>query len=98
MTPLELAELTNAPEPICAHIESAIEKMIAAAVAAEREACARIATNMTCFDCDSMGHQDPETGEIPCSAESRGEVCVCAEKTTFAHEIAHKIRARNKQS
>lgn len=72
-----------------------LERAIRAAVAEEREACARIAVGLTCFDCDDMGHQDPETSEVPCSAEGRGEVCICAEKTELAHKIAAKIRARN---
>lgn len=45
-------------------------------------------------DCDDRGVTDPETGEVPCSAEKRGEVCVCVERSDLAHKIATKIRAR----
>jgi len=66
------------------------------AIAAEREACARIASGMFFGDdCDDRGMQDPETGEIPCSAERRGEVCVCVELSDLAHRIATRIRARS---
>jgi hypothetical protein len=62
---------------------------------AEREACARIASGSDMSaDCDSRGATDMETGEVPCSAEARGEVCVCAERSELAHKIAAKIRAR----
>ena len=62
----------------------------------EREACARLASGMgDAADCDDRGMQDPETGEVPCSAERRGEVCVCVERSDLAHKIATKIRARS---
>ncbi len=65
------------------------------AILAEREACARLASGMGGgADCDDRGMQDPETGEVPCSAERRGEVCVCVERSDLAHKIATKIRAR----
>lgn len=65
-------------------------------VADEREACARIASGMSDgADCDDRGMQDPETGEVPCSAERRGEVCVCVERSDLAHKIATTIRARS---
>ncbi len=60
----------------------------------EIEACARVASGSDCADCDDRGVTDPETGEVPCSAEARGEVCVCAERSELAHKIAAKIRAR----
>lgn len=66
------------------------------AIAAEREACARIASGMSDgADCDERGAMDGETGEIPCGAESRGDVCVCAERSELAFKIADKIRARS---
>lgn len=66
-------------------------------VAAERDACALVAINTGdgMIDCDDRGMQDPETGEIPCSAERRGEVCVCVERSDLAHKIATTIRARS---
>ena len=61
----------------------------------EIEACARIASGSDMSaDCDDRGATDMETGEVPCGAEARGEVCVCAERSELAHKIAAKIRAR----
>lgn len=72
-----------------------LERLIGEAVAAEREACARVASGLADgADCDDRGMQDPETGEVPCAAEARGEVCVCVERSDLAHKIATKIRAR----
>lgn len=77
-------------------LADAIRLAIRTAIAAEREACARIASRSAGFaDCDDRGMQDPETGEVPCSAEARGEVCVCVERSDLAHKIATKIRARS---
>jgi|GEM_PF-4457309 len=65
------------------------------AILAEREACARIASaTADGSDCDNRGAMDMETGEVPCAAERRGEVCTCAERFDLAHKIADKIRAR----
>lgn len=73
----------------------AIIELVKSEVVAEREACARIASGMaTRMDCDDRGTQDPETGEVPCDAERRGEVCVCSERSELAFKIADKIRAR----
>lgn len=69
---------------------------IAMSVADERAACARIAvSHADGSDCEDRGMMDPETGEVPCAAERRGEVCVCAERHDLAFQIADKIRARN---
>ena len=65
-------------------------------VDAEREACARIASGMgDASDCEHLGGMDMETGEVPCSLETRGETCVCAERSELAGKIATKIRARS---
>ncbi len=64
-------------------------------IASEREACARIASGHEANrDCDDRGSMDMETGEVPCSAERRGDVCVCAELNDQAGAIAKRIRAR----
>lgn len=69
---------------------------VMAEVMAEREACARIASGLSDgMDCDDRGSQDPETGEVPCAAEARGEVCICSERSDLAFKIADKIRARS---
>lgn len=89
LTYQEIAEVPiNTRDMLAAHIAMAIKE--------EREACARIASGMSDgMDCDDRGAQDPETGEVPCSAESRGEVCVCSERYELAFKIADKIRARS---
>lgn len=62
----------------------------------ETEACARIVSGMSDgMECDERGVQDLETGEIPCGAELRGDVCLCVERSDLAHKIATKIRARS---
>lgn len=62
----------------------------------EREICARLASGMgDGADCDDLGTMDLETGEVPCFAERRGEVCICVERSDLAHKIATKIRARS---
>lgn len=89
------AEWRKQPGPWAHLTTEQTNKLIATAVAAEREACARIASGMDLStDCDDRGATDPETGEVPCSAEARGEVCVCVERSDLAHKIATKIRAR----
>lgn len=70
-------------------------ELIAAAVGAEREACARIASGMTSGDCDERGVQCPETGDVSCGREDRGDVCLCAERNELVFKIADKIRARS---
>ena len=67
-----------------------------AGVVFERTSCAQVAAGLADgADCDDRGMQDPETGEVPCAAEARGEVCVCVERSDLAHKIATKIRARD---
>lgn len=87
---------------LCAAVESAGQivgdatELMGQAIADEREACARIASGMSVgADCDDRGAQDPETGEVPCYAERRSEMCVCVEMSDLAHKIATKIRARS---
>lgn len=75
-------------------IEAHVQDLIRKAVADERELCARIASGSEYRECDERGMQDPETGEVPCGAEARGEVCTCAEIADLAHGIAKRIRNR----
>lgn len=99
MTPRDGAEAIirgcdGDPERIRMALE--IVNLVSDEVLAEREACARIASGMSDgMDCDDRGAQDRETGEVPCSAEARGEVCVCSERCELAFKIAAKIRARS---
>lgn len=73
----------------------AFGETLRAEIVKEIEACARLASGSDLSaDCDDRGVTDPETGEVPCFAEARGEVCVCAERSELAHKIAAKIRAR----
>ena len=76
-------------------LEAHVQTLIREAVAAERDVCARIAAGSAQRDCDDRGFQDPETGEVPCDAERRGEVCVCAELFDQAGRIAQSIRNRS---
>lgn len=104
MTP-EVSERVNSmlgtiasalPRDSRATYQDMIKAVVALISADEREACARIASGMSDgMDCDNRGAQDPETGEVPCSAETRGEVCVCSERSELAFKIADKIRARS---
>lgn len=60
------------------------------------EQCAKIATNYALnqsSDCDYRGATDPETGEVSCSRERRGDTCLCVERMEVADAIASKIRA-----
>lgn len=60
------------------------------------EQCASIANNYALnqsSDCDHRGATDPETGEVSCSRERRGDNCLCAERMEIADAIAAKIRA-----
>jgi len=72
----------------------AVDDQISKAVAAEREACARIASNTgdkLTSDCTYRNGTDPETGEQLCA---RRDGCVCADVIDAADAIAVKIRNR----
>lgn len=74
-------------------------QVIRAAVAAEREACARIASDTPQSDvsCDYRGIQDPETGEVPCRMEDDCGRCACSAEFEHGFRISARIRARSKE-
>lgn len=81
--------------PRSAHFVEVARAVINAVLPIERDACIKIATSISHDDCDERGAQDPETGEVPCSRERRGDTCLCVERDDVGHAIATKIRARS---
>jgi hypothetical protein len=43
-------------------------------------------------ECESLGGMDPETGVSECAMETRGDICLCAERIEEADKIAARIR------
>lgn len=81
--------------PRSAHFVEVARAVINAVLPMEREAVVKITSNIANADCDYRGAQDPETGEVPCSRENRGDTCLCMERMETADAIAAKVRARN---
>lgn len=81
--------------PRSAHFVEVARAVINVVLPIERDAIIKITASVGEQDCDCRGVQDPETGEVPCSREARGDVCLCIERNDFWHAIATKIRARN---
>lgn len=81
--------------PRSAHFVAVARAVIDVVLPIERDAIIKITSRFTEADCDYRGAQDPETGEVTCSRESRGDTCLCVERMEVADAIASKIRARN---
>jgi hypothetical protein len=79
--------------PMVSELADAIVADKAAAVAAERERCAKLAGKAAeSVDCDRLGFMDMETGVRECSLEVRGSSCLCVERQEAAEAIAVAIR------
>ena len=74
-----------------------LQGAVAAAVLAEREACAKIAAALGHHggDCEWRGMMDPETGTYGCVLEDRDDICECVVRNEQADKIAAAIRARS---
>ena len=82
--------------PRSAHFVAVARAVIDVVLPIEREACEQIATSDQDFtDCDARGFMDQETGEVPCSMETRTGICECAAKIEHGATIAARIERRN---
>lgn len=61
--------------------------------AAMQHALALAARSTSCGDdCDNLGFMDPETGVTECAAETRGDICTCAERNDEGEKVCARIR------